>query len=225
MTGGAAAADTSSRPPGVAGDLGPGLNRYRDLGWALDLAAGLAAVLDGLDPEAVAPEGLAVLPTVGLPAGARVLPHALVARDGLSVVRFPRRPEGTGCGRGLTGSRVAALAAVRLGVLSRMLDMAVRRLAGRRFGGVPLIDKQLVVGAVADVVTDLELSAATSVEYETAAEIAAAQHERLTEAGWVVARFFGAEGYLADHPVRTLYVSTLIADVWVPRPPDPQSGW
>jgi hypothetical protein len=200
------------------------MNRYRDLGQSLDLAAGLAAVLDGLDPEAVAPEGLAVLPTVGLPAGACVLPHALAARDGLSVVRFPRRPGGAGYGRGLTGSRAAALAAVRLGVLSRMLDMAVWRLAGRRFGGVLLIDKQLVIGAVADVVTDLELSAAASVDDDTAAEIAAAQHERLTEVGWMVARFFGAEGYIADHPVRALYVSTLIADVWVPRPSGLQGG-
>lgn len=221
MRAGTAAAGPSPLPAGVAGDLGSGLARYRDLGWALDLAAGLAAVLDGLDPGAAAQEGLAVLPTADVPAGARVLPNALTARDSLSVVRLAR-PGGTGYGRGLTGSRAAALAAVRLGVLSRMLDMAAGRLAGRHFGGVPLVDQQLVVGAVADVVTDLELSAATFAGDGTAAEVTVAQHERLTEAGWVVARFFGAEGYLADHPVRTLYVSTLIADIWVRRPHGPR---
>ncbi|MBX7266516.1 hypothetical protein KIF24_11045 [Micromonospora sp. Llam7] len=116
---------------------------------------------------------------------------------------------------------------MRIGVLTSLLHLAVERLAGRTFRGVPLIEQQLVVGAVADVVTELELSAAALDDTrdghdggDTAppVEVAACWHERLTEAGWTVARLLGAEGYLATHPARSLYVSTLVADVWVPRP-------
>ncbi|MFD1046228.1 acyl-CoA dehydrogenase family protein, partial [Kibdelosporangium lantanae] len=96
--------------------------------------------------------------------------------------------------------------------LARMLDLAVERLSGRTFAGVPLIDQQLVAGAVADVVTDLELLRAAHYE-KSAADL----HERVTEAGWTVTRMFGAEGYVADHPVRALYVSALVADIWIPR--------
>jgi hypothetical protein len=194
--------------------LGPG--GYRALGREAGLAAGLAAVLEGLDPATAAPAGVAVLPSVDVPPGARVVPHALAAREGLTLVRFP--PSGaTRTGPGLDDRRAAALAAVRLGVLAGLLDTAVDRLAGRRYGGVALIEQQLVVGAVADVVIELESAAATLCDDDPPAEVVAAQHERLTAAGWTVTRFFGAEGYLADHPVRSLYVSTLVADVWVRR--------
>ena len=185
-----------------------------DVGRTLDLAGGLAAVLDGLDPRTVAPDGVALLPLAMSVPDARVLPHPFAARDGLMLVRFPE----AGQGRGLTGARAAALAALRIGLLSGLLDRAAHRLAGRRFAGTRLIDQQLVAGAVADVLTELDLAVATAVD--TPAEVAAAQHERLTEAGWTVARFFGAEGYLADHPARSLYLSALAADVWLPRPPE-----
>jgi hypothetical protein len=191
--------------------------RYADLGRDHGLAAGLAAVLDGLDPAASAPNRLAVLPAAAsLPAGAHVLPNALAARDGLAVVRFEAAGAPAGTGRGLTGRRAAALAAVRLGVLSRLLDQAVTRLAGRHFGGVPLIEQQLVAGTVADVVAGIELWTALHLD-DAPADVTAAQHERLTDADWAVTRLFGAEGYIADHPVRSLYMSTLVADVWVAR--------
>ena len=139
-------------------------------------------------------------------------------RDGLMLVRFPHPAGASGQDRGLTGPRAAALAALRIGLLSGLLDTAAHRLAGRTFAGTRLIDQQLVVGAVADVLTELDLAAAARLDAGPAAEVAAAQHERLTEAGWTVARFFGAEGYLAGHPVRSLYLSALAADVWLPRP-------
>jgi hypothetical protein len=174
----------------------------------MGLAAGLAAVLDGLDPAVEAPHGIAVLPVANAPEGARIVPNALVAREGMSVVRYLA----PGPGRGLTGDRAAALAEVRLGLLARMLDLAVERLSGRTFAGVPLIDQQLVVGAVADVLTELDLLRATRSD-----SAAADLHERVTDAGWTVTRMFGAEGYIADHPARCLYVSALVADIWIPR--------
>jgi len=181
------------------------VDQYRDLG----LAVGLAEVLDGLDPAAAGPQGIAVLPVVSAPEGARIVPNPIVAREGLSIVQYLT----PGTGGGLTGHRAAALAEVRLGLLARMLDLAVERLSGRTFAGVPLIDHQLVAGAVANVLTDLDLLAATQYDDNTGADL----HERVTEAGWTVTKLFGAEGYIADHPVRCLYVSALVADIWIPR--------
>jgi hypothetical protein len=202
----------------------PDLACLHELGRGLDLAAGLAAVLDGLDPRTAAPDGVALLPVSTPVPDARILPHPFAARDGLMLVRFPHSSGASGQGRGLTGPRAAALAAVRVGLLDGLLDAAAHRLAGRTFAGTRLIDQQLVVGAVADVLTELDLAAAARLDADTAAEVAAAQHERLTEAGWTVARFFGAEGYLADHPVRSLYLSALAADVWLPRPENAGEG-
>jgi hypothetical protein len=198
-----------------------GWDRLRDLGRDHGLAAGLAAVLDGLDPALAAAHRLAVLPVADLPDGAHPVPNDLAAREGLAVVRL--RATDAPMGAGLTGHRVDALAAVRVGVLARMLDLAVERLAGRRFDGVPLIEQQVVRGAVADVVTGIELATATRVELAPAA-VWAAQHEHLTELGWTVTRFFGAEGYIADHPARSLYVSALVADVWIARTAATEDG-
>jgi Acyl-CoA dehydrogenase, C-terminal domain len=201
-----------------------GSGLLREIGREHGLAAGLAAVLDGLDPAAYAPQGLAALPAAAVPEGQSVLPNALAAREGISLVRRPPGAQGAGPGGGLPPIRCAALAAVRIGLLDRMLALATARLAARRFGGVPLIEQQLVVGAVADVVAEIEAAAAAPYRQDTPAEATAARHERLTEAGWTVTRFFGAEGYIADHPVRCLYVSALVADVWVPRAAGREDG-
>lgn len=190
---------------------------YCDLGRDHGLAAGLTAVLDGLDPAASAQNRLAVLPvTMSLPGGAQVLPNALAAREGLAVVRFEAGVAGTGHAGGLTGQRAGALAAVRLGVLTRLLELAVGRLTGRRFAGTPLIEQQLVAGTVADVVALIELSASLDLD-DPPAEVTTAQHDRLTAAGWAVTRLFGAEGYITDHPALSLYTSTLVADIWIAR--------
>lgn len=188
--------------------------RFRDLGRERGLAAGLAAVLEGLDPAAEAPGAAAVLPRSAVGADADVRPHPFAALDGLALVRFAR--SGAAPGPGLTGRRAALLAAVRVGVLARMVDAAVERLSARQFGGVPLIEHQLVGGALADLVTEMETDASTP--DSPSAEAAWARHERLTEAGWAATRLFGAEGYVTEHPARCLYLSALTADLWLARP-------
>lgn len=202
-----------SSSPSAATDL----TRCRDLGREHGLAAGLAAVLAGLDPDREAPGSVAVLPAASLPDGVSVLPHPLAALEGLALVRFSSSPAGAERAPGLTGTRAAALAAVRIGVLDRLLDAAVERLSNRRFAGLPLIDRQLVAGAVADVAVEIELTAAGA-DLDAAADVAWAGHERLTEAGWAVARMFGAEGFTTGHPARALHLSALVADLWVARP-------
>ncbi|MFC9285565.1 hypothetical protein, partial [Streptomyces sp. NPDC057052] len=96
--------------------------RFWDLGREGGLAAGLAAVLEGLDPASEAPGNAAVLPLSAVGADADVRPHPFAALDGLALVRFTR--SGAGPGSGLTGRHAALLAAVRVGVLSRMVDTA-----------------------------------------------------------------------------------------------------
>ncbi|WP_344588875.1 acyl-CoA dehydrogenase family protein, partial [Kitasatospora paracochleata] len=172
------------------------------------------------------------------PAAAAVpVPHPFAAFEGLALVRFPHS---TG-GPGLTGGRAAALESVRIGLLSHLLDLAVDRLKERRFGGVPLIDHQLVSAAVADAVIEIELAvagvsagasagaaagaAAGSVADDGSAGSVRARHERLTGAGWTVTRLFGAAGYLTDHPVRALHLSALAADLWLaPAGPGPEAA-
>ncbi|MFC8226180.1 acyl-CoA dehydrogenase family protein [Streptomyces sp. NPDC057287] len=209
----------------MKGTAGADLGRCRDLGREGGLAAGLTAVLEGLDVAAEAPGGSALLPMAslergGAAGGAEVLPHPFAALEGLALVRFTAT--GTGAGAGLTALRAARLAAVRVGVLSALLDAAVERLSARRFGGVPLIDHQLVGGALADVVTEIEIA---SVEPASgSAEAVWDRHERLTEAGWATTRLFGAEGYITGHPVRALYLSSLASDLWLARPGVPEGA-
>ena len=195
----------------------PDLRRCRDLGREQGLAAGLAAALAGLDPLREAPAGVAVLPAAALPGGVGVLPHPVAGLEGLVLVRIPSNGSLPAHPRGLAGARASALAAVRIGVLDRLLDLAVERLQNRRFAGVALIDQQLVAGAVADVAVEIELATA-GMGLDATPEVAWAGHERLTEAGWSVARFFGAEGFTTDHPARSLHMSALVADMWVARP-------
>jgi hypothetical protein len=188
------------------------LTRYRELTRSAGLAAGLAAVLDGIAPAIATPRGLAILPTGQVPAEATVLFHPFAAREGLVLVRMPDRG-----GSGLPARHCAALAAVRSELLAGMLALAVRRLSERTFAGTPLIGQQLVVGQIADVVAGLEVldEALLAVDGDTGPATLVALHEQLGELGWQVIQFFGAEGYIADHPVRALHLSALVADVWV----------
>jgi len=193
---------------------GPDLDECRELGREHGLAAGLAAVLDGLDPEIVGHRGLVAVPSADRPAHAHPVPNHLAALEGISLLRYP----GSASGSGLTGCWLLALAAVRIGVLGRMLALAADHLSARTFGGSPIIGQQLVVGAIADVVTDLETLSAAPPDDAITPEAGWARHERLTASGWSVLQMFAAAGYIADHPARALHVSTLVADVWIGRP-------
>lgn len=191
----------------------PDLDECRELGREHGLEAGLAAVLDGLDPETVGHRGLVAVPSADRPAHARPVPNHLATLEGISLLRYP----GPASGSGLTGRRLLALAAVRIGVLGRMLALAADHLAARTFGGSPIIGQQLVVGALADVVTELEALSAAPTDDAITPAAGWARHERLTASGWSVLQMFAAAGYIADHPARALHVSTLVADVWISR--------
>ncbi|MEU3731517.1 acyl-CoA dehydrogenase [Streptomyces sp. NPDC033538] len=194
----------------------PDVSVCRELGHREGLAAGLAAVLDGLPLDRAAPRGLVAVPRRVAPASAIPVSLPLVHSEGIEVLRI----EGP-VGPGLTGTRAAALAAVRLGVLSHLLELAVVRLSRREFARAPIIERQLVTGEIADLVTETEeLTAALErADDGVPLGVSAAWHTRLDGLGWRVAMFFGAEGYITDHPARSIHVSALVANVCVAQAP------
>jgi Acyl-CoA dehydrogenase, C-terminal domain len=172
------------------------------------LAAGLAGALAGVDVAAVAPGRFAAVPRDGLPPEALTTTHTLASADGIVFLRCPGGSE--------DAPQVALrLAAVRIGVTRRLVDLAVAHLSDRVSGGEPLIRRQLVTGAIADAVTTIE----TLRRYlpSTAAVSLVDLHDQISALDWSVAMLFGASGYIADHPVRTLYVSALVANTWLDR--------
>jgi hypothetical protein len=199
---------------------------YRD-----GLAAGLRAILDPALAVPVTPDGYTLLPA-GCPAlheraGVTVLPHPLAGREGLVLARFAGW---TQHGAARPGDRYALpLAAVRLGLLRRMLDAAVAHLAGRQSDGAPLTGRQLVQASIADAATTLEicghaLAAGSAVERPDTLVAGAWLHARLDRAGLAVAGLFGASGYLRDHPVRCLHLGALVREAWAPGIPG-DYGW
>lgn len=177
------------------------------------LAAGLARVLSGVEVTAVAPGRYAAVPGSTAPAGAPVRTHSLAAREDIVFLECPGdRPTG-GPDLVEVGRQYAA---VRLGLVRRLLDQAVEHLSDRFVGDEPLIRKQLVTGAVADVMAEVELLRAYS-QSQQDPDAVGDLHAQLDDLGWQVLKLFGAAGYMADHPAVALYVSALVANTWIDR--------
>jgi hypothetical protein len=185
------------------------------IGRTEGLAAGLASVLDGRDVAATAPGRYAALSAQSADrlGSAVALKHSLAEREDVIFAELPSPRPPAGPALAEIG---ALLAAVRLGVLRRTLDLAVEHLSARDGGGEPLIRKQLVTGAVADVIAEVELLREQIPGHRDPAALGDL-HDRIDELGWLVAKLFGAAGYIADHPVRALYVSALCANTWIGR--------
>jgi alkylation response protein AidB-like acyl-CoA dehydrogenase len=177
------------------------------------LAAGLAIALAGTDVAATAPGRYAAVAERDVPPGAAVRRHSLADREGVVFVECPGdRPQAAA---GL--SEIGRLfAAVRLGLVRRTLDLAVEHLSGRESGGEPLVRKQLVIGAIADVIAGVELLREQALSQRGTSALGDL-HYRLDELGWQVTKLFGAAGYIADHPARALYVAALGANTWIDR--------
>ncbi|MEY9934546.1 hypothetical protein ABH926_009214 [Catenulispora sp. GP43] len=186
------------------------------IGRGRGLAAGLEAALEGLDPVTVAPSCYVALTETAVPAPNgpfTLIPHRLAEHEGIRFVRLHGQCPQTHAG--LPPERAVTLAAVRLGVLYAMLDAAIVFLSDRTAGGVSLIDKQLVMGTIADTVAEAGLlREALTLAFTDPAAIVGPCNEQLSALGWQVAALFGASGYLEDHPVRALYVSELVAGAW-----------
>jgi alkylation response protein AidB-like acyl-CoA dehydrogenase len=208
---------------------------------AQGLAAGLLLALTGFDVLAMAPGRYAAVPAKTAPDAMPVLPHSLASSEDIVFIDCgrPRPAAATASGAtfanpGQGGTGLAEfgrrLAAVRLGLTRRLLDAAVAHLSQRYGGGEPLVRKQLVTGTTADVISGIELlrqyaclpaadPPATGTPAGGSPGLAALAdlHARITDLDAEVIGLFGAAGFIADHPVRALYVSALVANTWVPR--------
>lgn len=190
-----------------------GMAECERIGREAGLAAGLASALAGMSVADTAPGRYAAVPAATLDAGAAVLRHRLADAEGVVFLECPGQGPDGGPGW-IEAGRL--LAAVRLGVLRRALDQAVEHLSGRLSGGEPLLRKQLITGAIADVMAGTEMLR-SYVRTQSGPAALADIHTRLDTLGWEVLKLFGAAGYLADSPGRALYVSALVAGTWVPR--------
>lgn len=203
---------------GFAGGLGEAVDDCEDVGYASGLSAGLAkavADLDDADLMTASRGGFAAVPLSRVRDGATVVEHWIAAAEGVAFldVRLPAglamlrhagdRPE-------VVGLR---LAAVRVGLVRKLLDDALARPAGQD----SLLTYRLTLRAIADIVAAVEslrrqlLDMAWFPSRVDVVEV----HRRLTRLDWQVARLFGQDGYQPTHPVRVLFVAELVANTWV----------
>ncbi|MEU3251188.1 acyl-CoA dehydrogenase family protein [Streptomyces sp. NPDC006997] len=177
-------------------------------------ARGLALALATADPGPP-PGGVGALPSRDVPPDAEVVPHRLAALEGVSFVRLSTPGPAAAAAR--PWALAAHLAAVRAGVVRRLVDDAVTHLARRSAGGELLSQKQLVRGVVADTHTELEavLRLVRVAGHLPAAVVDA--HDRLTALDWEAAKLLGAAGFLADGPARAGYVAWLVGESWLDR--------
>lgn len=179
------------------------------LTYRAGLAAGLSTALTDLDSRRP-PGGVAAIPTAQVAPTDSVIGHSLAEAEGISFVRgLPLMDEPA------LSAFAVRLGAVRVGVTQRLLTHAVTHLSGRTVGGEPTLRKQLVLGAIADVQTALEVARQT---LRVAADLPAAVaqvHEDLTAIDWEAAKLLGGSGYVGSTPARTAYVSRLVANCWI----------
>lgn len=209
------------------------------------LHAGLCRVLDHTSAVPCSATGLTLLPSgahtrvtrwrlphtdLGREATVTVLPHPLAATERLELVRLSapsanHRPTDAATDH-VVALAAVLLAAVRIGLVARMTRLAVAHLSSRESEGRPLIERQLLHGAIADAVAALELCRHTLARH-TYASIGAINdaHAQLSQVGWSVTTLFGGSGYLREHPVRSLYVAELVHDAWVAPVPDYPREW
>lgn len=185
------------------------VDRFVELGRTESLADGLRAILaDGL-PAPCSATGLALVPDDGTDLTPE--PHVLAAATGLRLVRLAPSSQQSQD----TDTRTAVLlAALRLGMTIRLLDLAVAHLASRRVDGAPLTDKQMLQAAVAEAAAAVELCR-RGLRTATTHAAAEALHACLADSGWSIVTLFGAGGYLRDHAALDFYAAELVYDAWV----------
>ncbi|MGY0057642.1 acyl-CoA dehydrogenase family protein [Streptomyces sp. LZ34] len=153
--------------------------------------------------------------------------HELAEREGLKVLQVvPDAADGPGPeARDRLALAGTLFAALRAGLAEALLEQAVAHAAGRRSGDRPLLERQLVRAKIADCVAAVracELLLTTSGADPYAAH---ELHRRLDVADAALTNLFGGAGYLADHPVRSLYVAAYVGSLWVTPPQGTEQEW
>lgn len=199
----------------------------RGAGLGPALAELCAATLPGLLPcgpagHAVVPAGIAhsadrvwrdglvsdraagtetTLATVDLPGGPLIL------------VRHRPAPGTAGTDDAVTEAWRRGLVWVRLGLSEGLLDTCVRYLGDRGTGESTLLRRQLVQGAVADVLIEqLEVRAVLTGAGPLTGARLTHLHDRLTQADRTALRLLGAAGFLTGGPGQVAHHSELLAE-------------
>jgi hypothetical protein len=94
------------------------------------------------------------------------------------------------------------------------LDDVLDHLTQRTSKGVPLLEHELVRGAIADVALALS-EAASLLDLPPAGARLWRVHLRLVSAGRTLLKLFGASGFLTDGPGGVLYLTELMGNVYL----------
>ncbi|WP_199566927.1 hypothetical protein [Streptomyces triticagri] len=214
---------------------------YRDAAREDGLVPALTLLTRALEPGAVprGPGGHAVLPRevveeAGVPAesaGAGAdrpygAGRSLAGALGLAVLDPPAdrepyaspNPDGTAAqppcaGTGTGTDWTTGLAWLRLGSSEALRDLCLKWLAERESEGSSLLMKQMVKGALAEVLIE-QLEIAAVLESGPSAPVVERLQEQITGADRGLLRLLGAYGFTGDGPGRDAYASELLADVY-----------
>jgi hypothetical protein len=185
-------------------------------GYHVGLSAGLGKALVDLSDDdlvAVARGGFVAVPAERVHEDATVVEHGLAAAEGVAILDV-RLPAGLVVLRH-PGDRpeivALRLAAVRIGLVRKVLDHALARPAAERGS---LLRRRLSLHVIGEIVAALESLRSQLAGFPTRSDVADL-HARLTQIDWRVAGLFGPDGYLPDSPVRALFVAELVATTWV----------
>ncbi|OPG03919.1 hypothetical protein B1R27_26945 [Streptomyces sp. GKU 895] len=109
------------------------------------------------------------------------------------------------------------LLGLRLGLSERLRNAVIAQLRPRLFGGTPLLQHQLLRGALADVTIEhLEIHGMLTQTQPGPVHLGDL-HRRIGRADRMLLRSFGAAGFLATGPGAPAYVSELLGDLYRPR--------
>ncbi|MDG4792813.1 hypothetical protein [Micromonospora sp. WMMD1082] len=157
------------------------------------------------------------IPLRGL-AGVATVPLPGPVRDaGLMAFRGLPGPDGAGWAPYRTW--LLGLAWLRLGTSAGLLDQIRAHLAGRRAADGPLLRQQLVRATLAEAVTDQLTVQALLTDVDPVADPVAdlvQAHHQLTASDHALLPVLGAAGFTEDGPGREVYLSHLLADVYLP---------
>ncbi|MBY8888950.1 acyl-CoA dehydrogenase [Streptomyces sp. PTM05] len=200
------------------------LDRCEETAYDKGFATALALVLRDVDIAAAAPGAV-----VGVPEGWPVAGEAVDVplATGWNSLAFVRLPKDRPADADACAAVVPRLARARIGLLRRTLDEAVAHLSARTSVGEPLLYKQLILGSVADTVTELQTLRrhADGLLLRPRPASAAYLHARIDRLDWRVCMLFGASGYITDHPATALYLSDLVANTWVRASGEGETAW
>jgi hypothetical protein len=192
------------------------LTEFELVGYTSGLSAGLAEALADLDDTelmTVARGGYAAVPVGRAHPDATVVEHRMATAEGVAIldVRLPpglaplrhrgNRPE-------VVGLR---LAAVRIGVVRRLLDQALAA-PGDPMPVPPccLTVRADILSALGSLRRDL-----TGMAGHPSRKTVVDVHAHLTHLGRQVAVLVASDGRHTDHPARALFIAELVADTWV----------